>query len=109
MGANFHLSDQTSHDAASLEEADSQSSRVGSRDVTPDASLFTKDLCSLQVLNNRVPSYILGYQTNLYRGLNFQASRRLRSYVQFVSVFHCIGNDLLSVLSTDSGVLQYVC
>jgi hypothetical protein len=36
---SHHLSDQTSHDAASLEEADSQSSRVGSRDVTPDTSL----------------------------------------------------------------------
>jgi hypothetical protein len=35
---SHHLSDQTSHDAASLEEADSQSSRVGSRDVTPDTS-----------------------------------------------------------------------
>lgn len=35
-----HLSDQSSHDAASmLEEADSQSSHVGSRDVTPDTSL----------------------------------------------------------------------
>jgi hypothetical protein len=36
---SHHLSDQTSHDAASLDEADSQSSRVGSRDVTPDTSL----------------------------------------------------------------------
>ncbi|KAH8765640.1 hypothetical protein BGZ57DRAFT_943473 [Hyaloscypha finlandica] len=36
---SHHLSDQTSHDAASLEEADSQSSRVASRDVTPDTSL----------------------------------------------------------------------
>jgi len=36
---SHHLSDQTSHDAASLEEADSQSSRVRSRDVTPDTSL----------------------------------------------------------------------
>jgi hypothetical protein len=36
---SHHLSDQSSHDAASLEEADSQSSRVGSRDVTPDTSL----------------------------------------------------------------------
>jgi hypothetical protein len=35
---SHHLSDQTSHDAASLEEADSQSSCVGSRDVTPDTS-----------------------------------------------------------------------
>jgi len=35
-----YLSDQSSHDAASLlEEADSQPSRVGSRDVTPDTSL----------------------------------------------------------------------
>jgi hypothetical protein len=36
---SHHLSDQTSHDAAPLDEADSQSSRVGSRDVTPDTSL----------------------------------------------------------------------
>ena len=36
---SHHLSDQTSHDATSLDEADSQSSRVGSRDVTPDTSL----------------------------------------------------------------------
>ena len=37
---SHHLSDQSSHDATSaLEEADSQSSRVGSRDVTPDTSL----------------------------------------------------------------------
>jgi hypothetical protein len=36
---SHHLSDQTSHDAASLDEADSQSSHVGSRDVTPDTSL----------------------------------------------------------------------
>lgn len=37
---SHHLSDQSSHDAASmLEEADRQSSRVGSRDVTPDTSL----------------------------------------------------------------------
>ena len=37
---SHHLSNQSSHDAASLlEEADSQSSRVGSRDVTPDTSL----------------------------------------------------------------------
>ncbi|MCJ1357479.1 MAG: hypothetical protein MMC33_007475 [Icmadophila ericetorum] len=37
---SHHLSDQSSYDAASLlEEADSQSSRVGSRDVTPDTSL----------------------------------------------------------------------
>ncbi|KAH6699914.1 hypothetical protein BKA61DRAFT_562017 [Leptodontidium sp. MPI-SDFR-AT-0119] len=36
---SHHLSDQTSHDAASLDEADSQSSRVSSRDVTPDTSL----------------------------------------------------------------------
>jgi len=36
---SHHLSDQSSHNAASLEEADSQSSRVGSRDVTPDTSL----------------------------------------------------------------------
>jgi hypothetical protein len=35
---SHYLSDQTSHDAASLEEADSQSSRVGSQDVTPDTS-----------------------------------------------------------------------
>jgi hypothetical protein len=34
-----HLSDQSSHNAASLEGADSQSSRAGSRDVTPDTSL----------------------------------------------------------------------
>jgi hypothetical protein len=36
---SHHLSDQTSHDAASLDEADSQSNRVGSRDVTSDTSL----------------------------------------------------------------------
>ena len=36
---SHYLSDQTSHDAASLGEADSQSSRVSSRDVTPDISL----------------------------------------------------------------------
>jgi hypothetical protein len=36
---SHHLSDQSSHNTASLEEADSQSSRVGSRDVTPDTSL----------------------------------------------------------------------
>jgi hypothetical protein len=36
---SHYLSDQSSHNAASLEEADSQSSRVGSRDVTPDTSL----------------------------------------------------------------------
>ena len=37
---SHHLSDLSSHDAASLlEEADSQSSRVGSRDITPDTSL----------------------------------------------------------------------
>jgi hypothetical protein len=37
---SHHLSDQSSHDATPLlEEADSQSSRVGSRDVTPDTSL----------------------------------------------------------------------
>jgi hypothetical protein len=36
---SHHLFDQTSHDAASLDEADSQSSRVGSRDPTPDTSL----------------------------------------------------------------------
>jgi hypothetical protein len=35
---SHHFSDQTSHNAAFLEEADSQSSRVGSRDVTPDTS-----------------------------------------------------------------------
>jgi hypothetical protein len=35
---SHHLSDQTSHDAASLEEANSQSSHIGSRDVTPDTS-----------------------------------------------------------------------
>lgn len=34
-----YLSDQTSHDTASLEEADNQSSRVDSRDVTPDTSM----------------------------------------------------------------------
>lgn len=38
QGLDHHLSDQTSHDAASLEESDSQSSRVSSRDVTPDTS-----------------------------------------------------------------------
>jgi hypothetical protein len=37
---SHHLSDQSSHDAASLlEDADSQSSHVGSRDITPDTSL----------------------------------------------------------------------
>ena len=36
---SHHLSDQTGHDAASLEEADSQSSRISSRDVIPDTSL----------------------------------------------------------------------
>jgi hypothetical protein len=36
---SHHLSDQTSHNAASLDEADSQSNRVGSRDVTPNTSL----------------------------------------------------------------------
>ncbi|TVY89106.1 hypothetical protein LAWI1_G004645 [Lachnellula willkommii] len=37
---SHHLSNQSSHDAASLlEDADSQPSRVGSRDVTPDTSL----------------------------------------------------------------------
>ena len=36
---SHHLSDQSSQDAASLQEAGSQSSRVGSRDVTPDTSL----------------------------------------------------------------------
>jgi hypothetical protein len=36
---SHYLSDQTSHDAASLDEADSQLSRVDSRDVTPDTSL----------------------------------------------------------------------
>jgi hypothetical protein len=35
---SHHLSDQSSRDAASLEEADSQSSRIGSRDVTPHTS-----------------------------------------------------------------------
>ena len=33
---SHHLSD---HDATSLEETDSQASRVGSRDVTPDTSI----------------------------------------------------------------------
>jgi hypothetical protein len=36
---SHHLSNQSSYDAASLEEADSQTSRAGSRDVTPDTSL----------------------------------------------------------------------
>ncbi|KAH8598502.1 hypothetical protein B0O99DRAFT_506269, partial [Bisporella sp. PMI_857] len=36
---SHHLSDPTSHDAAFREEADSQSSRVGSREVIPDTSL----------------------------------------------------------------------
>jgi hypothetical protein len=36
---SHHLFNQTSHDAASLDEADSQSSHVGSRDVTPNTSL----------------------------------------------------------------------
>jgi len=37
---SHHLSGQSSHDAPSLlEDADSQLSRVGSRDVTPDTSL----------------------------------------------------------------------
>jgi hypothetical protein len=40
LSQGHHLSDQSSHDAASLlEEADSQSSHVGSREVTPDTSL----------------------------------------------------------------------
>ncbi|OJD12880.1 hypothetical protein AJ78_06595 [Emergomyces pasteurianus Ep9510] len=36
---SHHLADQTSHDIASLNEADSQSSHVGSRDETSDTSL----------------------------------------------------------------------
>jgi hypothetical protein len=36
---SHHLSDQSSFDAASHEDADSQSSRAASRDVTPDTSL----------------------------------------------------------------------
>jgi len=36
---SHHLSDHSSYDAASLEEADRQASHVGSRDVTPDTSL----------------------------------------------------------------------
>lgn len=37
---SHHLSGQSSHDGASmLEDADSQSSHAGSRDVTPDTSL----------------------------------------------------------------------
>jgi hypothetical protein len=36
---SHYLSNQTSHDVTSLEEANSQSSRVGSRDVTPNTSL----------------------------------------------------------------------
>ena len=36
---SHHLSDQTSRHAASLEENDGQSSRVDSRDLTPDSSL----------------------------------------------------------------------
>jgi hypothetical protein len=43
QGLESHpISDQTSHDAAYLEEADTQSSRDGSRDVTPDTSLSQK-------------------------------------------------------------------
>jgi hypothetical protein len=42
---SHHLSDQSSHDAASiLEEADSQPSRVGSRDVTLDTSVSVASL-----------------------------------------------------------------
>ena len=37
---SHHLSGQASHDAASVEEAESQSSNIGSRDVTPDTSMF---------------------------------------------------------------------
>jgi hypothetical protein len=36
---SHYLSDRSSHDAASLDEAESQPSRVGSRDITPDTSL----------------------------------------------------------------------
>jgi hypothetical protein len=36
---SHYLSDQTSHDAVSLKEANSQSSRVGSQDVTLDSSV----------------------------------------------------------------------
>jgi len=36
---SHYLSNQTSHDTTSLDEADSQSSRVDSRDVIPDTSL----------------------------------------------------------------------
>jgi hypothetical protein len=36
---SHHLSDQTSHNAATLDEANSQSNRMGSQDVTPDTSL----------------------------------------------------------------------
>ncbi|KAF8853979.1 hypothetical protein BDZ45DRAFT_597716, partial [Acephala macrosclerotiorum] len=36
---SHHVSDRSGHDAASLEEAGSQSSRVGSQDVTPGTSL----------------------------------------------------------------------
>lgn len=36
---SHHLSDQSSFDAASQEDADSQSSRAASPDVTPDTSL----------------------------------------------------------------------
>ncbi|KUJ12169.1 uncharacterized protein LY89DRAFT_700094 [Mollisia scopiformis] len=39
---SHHLSNQSSQDTASLEEAGSQSSRVSSRDVTPDTSLSQK-------------------------------------------------------------------
>lgn len=40
---SHHLSDQSSHDAASmLEDADSQLSRVDLRDVTPNTSLSQK-------------------------------------------------------------------
>ena len=35
---SHHLSDQTSHDVASRAEAESQSSSVGSRDITLDTS-----------------------------------------------------------------------
>jgi len=41
---SHHLSDRSSHDTASmLEEADSQLSRVGSRDVTPDTFLSQRN------------------------------------------------------------------
>ncbi len=45
---SHHLSDQSSRNAASLEEADSQSSRISSRGITPDTSLCQDRRGSIQ-------------------------------------------------------------